>query len=198
LTASIRWVPVGIEAHAIQLAQVTFLALIRFDDAITTVVGARNRTSERTSAGTEVGAIQLAEVALFWAVDYAIPAESPPRASCRTTAIRVVVVRPRASPWNWNRSITAITLLSRFDNAITTLSTLVTAPVAAHTTVELVTTNPGAWLPWYATLPPWLNRLAVTRAAVTADRVPVVTCLVGGQDSVPASGQAHARLPWNW
>jgi hypothetical protein len=135
---------------------------------------------------------------LFWAVDHAIAAESPPRAFRRTTAIRVVVVRARAARRNWNRSITAVTLLSRFDNAITTLSTLVTAPVAAHTTVELVTTNPGAWLPWYATLPPWLNRLAVTRAAVTADRVPVVTCLVGGQNSVPASEQAYACLPWNW
>ena len=141
MTASIRWVPVGIEAHAIRLAQVTFLALIRVDNVVATVVGLE--ASKRASVGTEVGAIQLAEVALFWAVDHAIPAESPPRASCRTPAIRVVVVRPRATPWDRNRSITAVTLFSRFDNAITTLTTLVTVPVADHTSVEAGYHNSG-------------------------------------------------------
>jgi hypothetical protein len=172
------------------------LAEIRVDNVVATVVGFE--ASKRASVGTNVGAIQLAEVALFWAVDCAIPAESPPRASCRTPAICVVVVRPGAPPWDRNRSITAVTLFSRFDNAITTLTTLATAPVADHTTVELVTTNPRAGLPRYATLPPGFNRLAVSRTAVTADRVPVVTYLVEGQNSVPAYGQAYACLPWNW
>jgi len=152
------------------------LAEIRVDNVVATVVGLE--ASERASIGTKVGAIQLAEVALFWAVDCAIPAESPPGAFRRASAVSVVVIRARAARRNWNRSITAVTLLSRFDNTITTLTTLVTAPVAAHTTVELITTNPGAGLPWYATLPPGFNRLAVSRTAVTADCVSVVTCLV--------------------
>jgi hypothetical protein len=160
------------------------LAEIRVDNVVATVVGLE--ASKRASVGTKVGAIQLAEVALFWAVDYAIPAERPPRAFRRASTVSVVVIRARTVRRNWNRSITAVTLLSRFDNAITTLTTLATAPVADHTTIELVTTNPDAWLPRYATLPPGFNRLAVSRTAVTADRVPVVTCLVGGQNSVPA------------
>jgi hypothetical protein len=186
----------GIDAHTVQAAEVTLLAEIRVDNVVATVVGLE--ASKRASVGTKVGAIQLAEVALFWAVDYAIPAERPPRAFRRASAVSVVAIRARAARRNWNRSITAVTLFSRFDNAITTLTTLVTAPVAANASVELVTTNPGAGLPRHATLPSGFNRLAVFRTAVTAGRVPVVTCLVGGQNSVPASGQAHACLPWNW
>jgi hypothetical protein len=174
----------GIQTHTIQCAEVTTLTEIRVDNVVATVVGLE--ASQRASIGTKVGAIQLAEVASFWAVDYAIPAERPPRAFRRASAVSVVVVRARAARKNWNRSITAVTLFSRFDNAITTLSTLVTAPVADHTTVELFTTNPGAELPRHATLPAGFNRLAVSRTAVTADHVPVVTCLVGGQNSVPA------------
>lgn len=40
--APIGWVPACIQAHAVQLAQITFLTLIRIDDAISTV-GCRSR-----------------------------------------------------------------------------------------------------------------------------------------------------------
>ena len=83
-TAGIRWVALGIQTHAGQLPPVTLLAIIRLDNAITTV-GAQ-RTSRRTSA------------------------------------VRGVIVRSHATPWNWNRSITAVALFSRFDNAVATVA----------------------------------------------------------------------------
>jgi len=155
LDCRIRWVSRWHRGNiAIQLAQVTFLALIRFDDCHHHSSRSEESYIRTYIAGTEVmSTFSLPTVALFWPLTMH-PAESPPRASCRTTAIRVVVVRPRHPLELEIVPSPPITLLSRFDNAITTLSTLVTAPVAAHTTVELGYTNPGAWLPWYATLPP--------------------------------------------
>jgi hypothetical protein len=52
----------------------------------------------------------------------------------------------------------------------------------------------GTGFSWHVTLPPGFNRLAVSRAAVTADCVSIVTDLVGGQYVVSTYPLIHARL----
>ncbi len=55
---------------------------------------------------------------------YAITTAGPPGASRSAATVTIVIVRSHATPWNWNRSITAVTLFSRFDNAVTTVAYL--------------------------------------------------------------------------
>jgi hypothetical protein len=195
--ADLRWVPVGIQGHAVHCTHVALLALIRVDNAIPTIV--RLHASEPASVSTEIRAIQLAEVALFWgALYYAIAAEGPPHAFCRTAAIHAVVVRPKAACRDRHRSIAAVAFLSGCEDTVTAATTLAIARVAGHATVELVSTNCGAGSSWHGTPPAGFNHLAVSRAAVTADRVPVVTGLVRGQDSVPAHPVVNTGLSRDW
>jgi hypothetical protein len=78
-------------------------------------------------------------------LNHAITTAGPPGASCRTSAVPVFFVWGWAVQRDYYRSIPAITLLSRFDNAITT--------VADRSCITSIGATGYARLSWDWTLP---------------------------------------------